>query len=183
MNVRMTLPWRFPLRHVLRRAHKPASRTGKAHWFLSDPTASSRHCCQARWCWSPEPDERQNRAVLNTPTGYTGKASDRRFRWSEALSPTRWQVKDSNLRSSRDGYTVHERQARDQRKRPFHRQLTCAFPTDIRRQPTTADGSRTPNEQLLRRLGDSRDAGRPTLVLHSHIFRRGYRPLVAQVLP
>src|SRR5665811_2199718 len=32
---------------------KPASRTGKAHWFLSDPTASSRHCCQARWCWFP----------------------------------------------------------------------------------------------------------------------------------
>jgi hypothetical protein len=30
---------------------RPASRTGKAHWFLSDPTASSRHCCQARWCW------------------------------------------------------------------------------------------------------------------------------------
>src|SRR5665647_1800016 len=60
MNVRMTVPWRFPLRHVLRLAHKPASRTGKAHWFLSDPTASSRHCCQARWCWIPQ--------RLHTPT-------------------------------------------------------------------------------------------------------------------
>ena len=39
---------------------KPASRTGKAHWFLSDPTASSRHCCQARWCWFPP--------RLHTPT-------------------------------------------------------------------------------------------------------------------
>jgi len=39
-----------------------------------------------------------------------------RFRWSEALSHTWWQVKDSNLRSFRDGFTVPRPQARDQRK-------------------------------------------------------------------
>ena len=85
----------------------------------------------------PEPDGRRNRAVFDTPTRYKKEGLRPRFRRSEALSRTRWQVKDSNLRSSRGGFTDHERQARDQRKRPFHRQLTCAFPTDTRRQPTT----------------------------------------------
>src|SRR5450631_613546 len=51
---------------------------------------------------------------------------------------TWWQVKDSNLRSFRDGFTDQQRHARDQRRRPFHRQLTCVFPTDTRRQPTIA---------------------------------------------
>jgi len=148
-----------------------------------EPARSGLRVCAGHRPAAPEPDDRQNRAVFDTPAWYMRRGLRPRFRRSEALSRTRWQVKDSNLRSSRDGFTDHGRQARDQRKRPFHRQLTCVFPTDIRRQPTTADGSRTPNEQLLRRLGDSRDAGRPTLVLHSHIFRRGYRPLVAQVLP
>src|ERR1035437_9262179 len=58
---------------------------------------------------------------------------------------TWWQVKDSNLRSFRDGFTDQRRQALDQRKRPFHRQLTCAFPTDTRRPSATAghpDGQR-----------------------------------------
>jgi hypothetical protein len=54
-----------------------------------------------------EPDDRQNGGTLDTPTGYIKRASDRRFRWSEALSSIRWQVKDSNLRSFRDGFTVH----------------------------------------------------------------------------
>jgi hypothetical protein len=66
------------------------------------------------------------------------RAPDPRFRRSRALSRTWWQVKDSNLRSFRDGFTDQRRQARDQRKRSFHRQLTCAFPTDTRRQPTAA---------------------------------------------
>ena len=46
-----------------------------------------------------EPDDRQNRGSLDTPTGYIKRASDRRFRWSEALSRTRWQVKDSNIQA------------------------------------------------------------------------------------
>jgi hypothetical protein len=162
MNVRMTVPWRFPLRHVLRRDHKPASRTGKAHWFLWDPTTSSRHCCQSAMVlastaiayphlWHPgrstlgpvrpagwrapkltgafpadvgpaQPGERvcaghrpaiqqppghQNTVVFDTPTGYKEEGLRPRFRRSEALSCTRWQVKDSNLRSFRDGFTVH----------------------------------------------------------------------------
>jgi hypothetical protein len=55
-----------------------------------------------------------------TPTRYMRRASEPRFRSSEALSRTWWQVKDSNLRSFRDGFTVPRLQACDQRKR-----LTC----------------------------------------------------------
>ena len=171
---------------VVCRQRRHASRTGMAHWFLSDPTASSRHCCQARWCWfpprlhtptpglpagqragspastmagtptspriphkprrrptrlrrlcghrpaTPEPDDRQNGTVFDTPTRYKKEGLRPRFRRSEALSRTRWQVKDSNLRSFRDGFTDHGRRRADQRKRPFHRQLTCAFPTNSR---------------------------------------------------
>ena len=45
-------------------------------------------------------------ATRRTPGRDDRRASDRRFRWSEALLCTWWQVKDSNLRSSRDGFTV-----------------------------------------------------------------------------
>jgi hypothetical protein len=38
---------------------------------------------------------------FDTPIGYTKRASETRFRRSEALSHTWWQVKDSNLRSFR----------------------------------------------------------------------------------
>ena len=77
-------------------------------------------------------------APFRYPNRYIKRASEPRFRRSEAFSHTWWQVKDSNLRSFRDGFTDHGRQARDQRRRPSHRQLTCAFPTDSRPQPTTA---------------------------------------------
>jgi hypothetical protein len=40
-----------------------------------------------------------------------------RFRRSEALSNTWWQVKDSNLRSFRDGFAVSRLQACQQQKR------------------------------------------------------------------
>ena len=176
---------------------KPASRTGKAHWFLSDPNASSRHCVKRdgvglhrdfippplpypqvsapavrppRWCEpqlacafptnleparsglrvcaghspaAPEPGDRQNRAVFDTPTRYKKEGLRPRFRRSEALSRTRWQVKDSNLRSFRDGFTDHRRQGRDQRECLSAEQLPCVFPTDTRPQPTTADNDRT----------------------------------------
>jgi len=56
-------------------------------------------------------------APFDTPTGYTKRASEPRFRRSEALSSTWWQVKDSNLRSFRDGFTVPRLQAGDQRRR------------------------------------------------------------------
>jgi len=51
---------------------------------------------------------------------------------------TWWQVKDSNLRSFRDGFTDHRHQACDQRKCRSCRQLSCVFPTDGRRPPATA---------------------------------------------
>jgi len=49
---------------------------------------------------------------------------------------TWWQVKDSNLRSFRDGFTDHGRQAPDQRECLFPPKLTCVFPTNNRPQPT-----------------------------------------------
>jgi hypothetical protein len=49
-----------------------------------------------------------------------------------------WQVKDSNLRSFRDGFTDLERQARDQRKRPSPQQLPPVFPPNNRQDPATA---------------------------------------------
>jgi hypothetical protein len=47
-------------------------------------------------------------------------------------------VKDSNLRSFRDGIADQRRHACDQRKCVSTRQLTCVFPTNSRRPPTTA---------------------------------------------
>jgi len=55
-----------------------------------------------------------------------------RFRRSGALSRTWWQVKDSNLRSFRDGFTDQRRQACDQRQCLSANKLPCVFPTDIR---------------------------------------------------
>jgi hypothetical protein len=108
-----------------------------------EPARSGLRVCPGHRPAASEPDDCQNKGSLDTPTGYKTEGLRPRFRWSEALSHTWWQVKDSNLRSSRDGFTDHERQARDQRKRPFHRQLTCAFPTNSRRQPTSAGANRT----------------------------------------
>jgi hypothetical protein len=59
---------------------------------------------------------------MDTPNHHAGRRrwSGRRprsFIASEALSRTWWQVKDSNLRSFRDGFTVPRRQDRDQCKR------------------------------------------------------------------
>src|ERR1039458_4458215 len=61
------------------------------------------------------------------------------FRRSEALSSTWWQVKDSNLRSFRDGSTDHRPHARDQRQCLSPDKLPGVFPTDSRRQPTSED--------------------------------------------
>jgi hypothetical protein len=90
------------------------------------------------------------RRRFDTPIGYTKRASGPRFRRSsEALSRTRWQVKDSNLRSFRDGFTVHERQAGEQRRCLSTNTLPCVFPTDSRLHPTTAG---QPSEQFARSL-------------------------------
>ena len=62
---------------------------------------------------------------------------------------TWWQVKDSNLRSFRDGFIVHERQAGEQRQWLSTNTLPCVFPTDSRPHPTTAG---QPSEQFARSL-------------------------------
>jgi hypothetical protein len=85
-----------------------------------------------------------NNTVLDTPTRYMKRASEPRFRRSEALSRTWWQVKDSNLRSFRDGFTDHRRQAGDQRQCQSPDKLPGVFPADSRRQPTSAVANRTP---------------------------------------
>ena len=120
-----------------------AARWCKPHLACAFPTNLDPAQVGPRVCAGHRPAlqqlaERQTTVVFDTPTRYTKEGLRPRFRRSEALSRTRWQVKDSNLRSSRDGFTDHGRQARDQRKRPFHRQLTCGFPTDSRPQPTAA---------------------------------------------
>ena len=79
--------------------------------------------------------DRQNNTV-SIPHGYMTRASEPRFRSSEALSGTWWQVKDSNLRSFRDGFTVPRLQACDQRRR-------LALSNFRAYSPQTADVSRT----------------------------------------
>jgi hypothetical protein len=72
------------------------------------------------------------------------RASEPRFRRSEALSRTWWQVKDSNLRSFRDGFTVPSLQARDQRKRLTYKNFRMYSPQiadDHRLQPDTPLGN------------------------------------------
>jgi hypothetical protein len=101
-------------RHTRRSAShrvRPALRRGSelTGAFPADVDAANavKRVCAGHRPATAKPDDRQNRGSLDTPTGYIKRAPDRRFRRSEALSRTRWQVKDSNLRSSRDGFTVH----------------------------------------------------------------------------
>ena len=108
-----------------------------------EPARSGLRVCAGHRPAAPEPDDRQNRAVFDTPAWYMRRGPRPRFRRSEALSRTRWQVKDSNLRSSRDGFTVQRRQACDQRECLSPQQLPCVFPTNSRRQPTSAEANRT----------------------------------------
>src|ERR1019366_446690 len=60
----------------------------------------SSQACDPKLWGSPK------RHRFDTPTRYIMRASEPRFRSSEALSGTWWQVKDSNLRSFHDGFTV-----------------------------------------------------------------------------
>jgi hypothetical protein len=100
-----------------------------------DAAHAVKRVCAGHRPATAEPDDRQNRGSFDTPTRYIKRAPDRRFRWSEALSRTRWQVKDSNLRSFRDGFTVLGRQGCDQQKRLTNRELPCPT-TNIRQRPT-----------------------------------------------
>ena len=111
-------------------------------------TRSGLRVCAGQSLATQSPEDRQNSTVFDTPIGYMKKASEPRFRRSEALSRTRWQVKDSNLRSSRDGFTDQRRQARDQRQCLSPNKLPGVFPTDTRRQSAPTDDSRTPNGQF-----------------------------------
>jgi hypothetical protein len=120
----------------------------------------SSQACDPKLWGSPK------RHRFDTPTRYTMRASEPRFRSSEALWRTWWQVKDSNLRSFRDGFTDHRPHARDQRQGLSPNKLPGAFPTDSRRQPTTAVASRTPprpQEHLSRRALDRVLAARATV--------------------
>src|SRR5664280_300716 len=103
----------------------------------------SSQACDPKLWGSPK------RHRFDTPTRYIMRASEPRFRSSEALSGTWWLVKDSNLRSFRDGFTVHERQAGEQRQCLSTNTLPCVFPTDSRLHPTTAG---QPSEQFARSL-------------------------------
>jgi hypothetical protein len=78
-----------------------------------------------------KPGKPSHPPILDTPTGYSERAPVRRFRRSEALSSTWWQVKDSNLRSFRDGFTVPRLRPAET---PDLQQLPCVFPRNNRRQ-------------------------------------------------
>jgi hypothetical protein len=102
----------------------------RAHYVRTPtPPIRSSRLCRSQ-AWTPEPDDRQNGAAFDTPTRYKKEGLRPRLRRSEALSCTRWQVKDSNLRSFRDGFTVLGRQACDQQKCLSTRQLPCVFGAD-----------------------------------------------------
>jgi hypothetical protein len=96
------------------------------------PSALPR-LCRSQTC-GRTPCDLLNHASMDTPTRYMKGSPPRRFHWS-ALSSTWCQVKDSNLRSFRDGSTDQGRQACDQRECLVPQQLPCVFPTDSRPQP------------------------------------------------
>ena len=73
-----------------------------------------------------------NLPTPHTPTGYEQRAPDSRFRRSDAPSCTWWQVKDSNLRSFRDGFT-------DRRMPPAHQQLLGSPANFAANSPQTLD--------------------------------------------
>ena len=86
------------------------------------------------------PEDRQKQHRFDTPIGYMKMASELRLRRSEALSRTRWQVKDSNLRSFRDGL-----QSRDGKS--VSSQNASPPTTSVRiphKQPVIAGDNRTP---------------------------------------
>ena len=83
--------------------------------------------------------------------GRRQKGSDRRFRWSEALPSTGWQMKDSNLLSSRDGFTVPTMRFADQRQPITDRDFPADSPHALghsRGPPTSPDESPEPHEAL-----------------------------------
>jgi hypothetical protein len=101
-------------RHTHRSASqrvRPALRRGSelTGAFPADvePAQPGERVCAGHRPAIQQPAERQNTVVFDTPTRYTKEGLRPRFRRSEALSRTWWQVKDSNLRSFRDGFTVH----------------------------------------------------------------------------
>ena len=89
------------------------------------------------------------------------------------LLSTWWQVKDSNLRSFRDGFTDHGRQAGDQRKCLSPRQLPCVFPTNSRRQSGPTGRYRCAARPAIVRLKIGRSVVRP---VPSHHKPAGHSP-------
>ena len=91
----------------VRPARWPGPQLPRAFPTNLEPAQVVPRVCAGHRPATPAPDDRQNRAVFDTPTRYKKEDLRPRLRRSEALSHTRWQVKDSNLRSFRDGFTVH----------------------------------------------------------------------------
>ena len=79
--------------------------------FPLDTQVENRRLISALDLWAPETAAPPQIAGFgrSQPDSVAGrkKAPGQRFRWSGALLCTGWQVKDSNLRSFRDGFTVH----------------------------------------------------------------------------
>jgi hypothetical protein len=75
-------------------------------------------------------------------------------------------VKDSNLRSFRDGFTDHQPQTRDQRQCLSPHKLPGVFQADSRRQPTSAVANRTRHLLPSRRLV----TGLTGLLVRNHVL-------------
>ena len=96
--------------------------------------------------YGPVAEGRDKRLIdgsLNAPTGY---AKGPRPAFPQVKSPfsTWWQVKDSNLRSFRDGFTVPRLQDRDQCKRLTRKNFRAYSPQiadDFRLQPDIPMGN------------------------------------------
>ena len=137
-----------------------------------EPAQPGERVCAGHRPAIQQPAERQNTVVFDTPTRYKKEGLRPRFRRSEALSRTWWQVKDSNLRSFRDGFTDHRHQASDQRQCLSPSKLPGVFPTDSRRQPTSAVANRTPMSRAQEHLSLSPSA-RPGTGSSGHCVMRG----------
>src|ERR1035437_2016028 len=97
------------------------------------------------------------------------RVSGPRFRRSEILSSTWWQVKDSNLRSFRDVFTVPRLQACEQRRRLTRNNFRAYSPqtADVSRgQPDATRRCPAPENAYPRRVLYAGLTVRTTMHLH-----------------
>ena len=91
----------------LREVRAGAGRGGEATHHRSSQRSQDRGPTGRSNFTAHSPRTAVDRRTEADAAGQARGAPNRRFRWSGAPLSTWWQVKDSNLRSFRDGFTVH----------------------------------------------------------------------------